>query len=90
MEVSGSVTRQQFRLLAAPMLGRHRTVYAFEWLPFVREEHRAAIEAEARAGGLTNYRIWEVAPDGSQRGVPARSFYFPIHFMEPPVRERSA
>ena len=35
MEVSGSVTRQQFRLLAAPMLGRHRTVYAFEWLPFV-------------------------------------------------------
>jgi CHASE1-domain containing sensor protein len=84
MEVSGSINRQQFRLLAAPMLGRHRSVYAFEWLPFVREEHRAGIEAEARAGGLTDYRIWETAPDGSQREAPARSFYVPIQFMEPP------
>ncbi len=84
MEVSGSVTRQQFRLLAAPMLGRHRTVYAFEWLPFVREEHRADVEAEARAGGLTDYRIWETGPDGAQRDVPSRPFYIPIHFMEPP------
>jgi len=84
MEVSGSVTRQQFRLLAAPMLKRHRSVYAFEWLPFVREEHRAEVEAEARAGGLTAYRIWETAPDGSRREAGARPFYVPIQFMEPP------
>ena len=84
MEVSGGLTRQQFRLLAAPMLGRHRSVYAFEWLPFVREEHRADVEAEARAGGLTNYGIWETGPDGSRREAPKRPFYVPIHFMEPP------
>ncbi len=84
MEVSGGLTRQQFRLLAAPMLGRHHSVYAFEWLPFVREEHRADVEAEARAGGLTNYGIWETGPDGSRREAPKRPFYVPIHFMEPP------
>ncbi len=84
MEVSGSLNRQQFRLLAAPMLGRHRSVYAFEWLPFVREEHRGDIEAEARASGLTDYRIWETAPDGSAREASPRPFYVPIQFMEPP------
>ncbi len=84
MEVSGSVNRQQFRLLSAPMLGRHRSVYAFEWLPFVREEHRADVEAEARAAGLTDYRIWETAPDGSRREASPRPFYVPIQFMEPP------
>src|SRR5262245_16887490 len=35
MEISGSMTREQFRLLAIPLLVRHRTVSAFEWLPFV-------------------------------------------------------
>ncbi len=84
MEVSGSLTRRQFRLLAAPMLKRHRAVYAFEWLPFVRDEHRASVEREARAAGLTNYRIWDTGPDGSPRKAEGRPYYVPIHFMEPP------
>ena len=33
--ISRSTTRQQFRLLAEPMLKRNRLVYAFEWLPIV-------------------------------------------------------
>ena len=84
MEVSGGLTRQQFRLLAAPMLKRHRTVQAFEWLPFVREEHRRDVEAEAREAGLTDYRLWEVAPDGASREAGSRPFYVPVHYMEPP------
>src|SRR5262245_12947076 len=35
IEISGSVTREQFRLLALPLLRRHRAVSAYEWLPFV-------------------------------------------------------
>ncbi len=84
MEISGSVTREQFRLLAMPLLGRHRSVPAFEWLPYVRAEHRLAVENEARAAGLTDYHFWETAPDGSRREVQPRPFYVPIHFMEPP------
>ena len=84
IEISGSVTREQFRLLAMPLLGRHRAVSAFEWMPFVREEHRAAVEAEARAAGLTDYRFWETAPDGTPQAAKSRPFYVPIHFMEPP------
>src|SRR5262249_53420895 len=70
--------------LAIPLLGRHRAVSAFEWLPFVREEGRFAAEAEARSAGLVDYRFWEIAPDGSQREAKPRAFYVPIHYMEPP------
>ncbi len=84
IEISGSVTREQFRLLALPLLGRHRAVSAFEWQPYVREENRPAVEAEARAAGLTDYGFWETAPDGSRREVRSRPFYLPIHYMEPP------
>jgi serine/threonine-protein kinase len=84
IEVSGSVTRQQFRLLTAPMFKRYRAVYAFEWLPFVREEHRPALESEARSAGLSDYRFWETGLDGKPRAAGRRPFYVPIQFMEPP------
>jgi serine/threonine-protein kinase len=76
-------TRRQFRLLTEPMLKRRRLVYAFEWLPLVRDPERAAYEAEARDAGLTNYRFWEVV-DGKPREAGRRASYVPIHFMEPP------
>ncbi|MGH9315652.1 MAG: CHASE domain-containing protein [Thermoanaerobaculia bacterium] len=84
LEASGHVTRRQFRLLTNPMLGRHRLVYALEWLPVVRESERFAYEAEARAAGLTDYRFWEAGPDGKPRKAGRRSYYVPIHYMEPP------
>jgi CHASE1-domain containing sensor protein len=76
-------TRRQFRLLTEPMLKRRRLVYAFEWLPLVRDPERAVYEAEARAAGLTNYRFWEIA-DGKPRDAGRRASYVPIHYMEPP------
>jgi CHASE1-domain containing sensor protein len=84
LEVSGRVNRKQFRLLADPMLRRHRIVYAFEWLPLVPESERPAYEAEAHASGLAGYRVWETGPDGKPRQAGGRPFYLPIHYMEPP------
>jgi len=83
LEASGEMTRRQFRLLAGPMLTRHQLVYAFEWLPVVRESERALYEEEARNAGLTNYRFWEIA-DGKPRAAGHRDSYVPIHYMEPP------
>ena len=84
VEISGGVTRDQFRLLAMPLLGRHRAVAAFEWMPWVREEHRRAFESEARAAGQTDYRFWDMGPDGKPRDSASRPFHLPVHFMEPP------
>jgi CHASE1-domain containing sensor protein len=84
LEASGGVSRRQFRLLANPMLQRHRTVYAFEWLPVVPQSERSAYEAEARAAGLSDYRFWEPGPDGKPREAGRRLSYVPVHYMEPP------
>ncbi len=79
----GTTTRRQFRVLAEPMLKRRRLVYAYEWLPVVRESERPAYEAEARDAGLSEYRFWELA-GGEPRIAGRRDFYVPIHYMEPP------
>jgi len=84
LEASSHVTRRQFRVLAPPMLLRHKYVYAFEWLPFVRESERSSYEAEARAAGLTDYRFWEAGPAGKPQEAGRRPYYVPIHYMEPP------
>ena len=84
LEASGHLTRQQFRLLANPMLTRRRLVYAFEWLPIVADSERSAYEAEARAAGLTEYRFWEAGPDGKPVEAGRRSIHVPIFYMEPP------
>ena len=81
---SDRVTRSQFRLLAYPMLVRNQEVYSFEWLPVVHESERASYEAEARAAHLTGYRFWEQGGDGKPAPVGRRSFYVPVHYMEPP------
>ena len=83
LEAAVETTRRQFRLLTGSMLVRHRLVYAFEWLPVVRESERALYEEEARNAGLTGYRFWEIA-DGKPREAGQRDFYVPIHYMEPP------
>jgi CHASE1-domain containing sensor protein len=80
----GDVNRSQFRTLAYPMLARNREVYAFEWLPVVRETDRARYEAEAKAEHLREYQFWELGPDGKPAPVGRRAFYVPIHYMEPP------
>jgi eukaryotic-like serine/threonine-protein kinase len=84
LQASEVVTRKQFRLLTSPMLKRHALVYAFEWLPLVRDPDRGAYEAEAREAGLTTYRFWQVGSDGKPREASRRESYLPIHFMEPP------
>ena len=84
LEAYGSVTRKQFQLSTEPLLRRHVHVYAFEWLPVVREGERGAMEGEARAAGLSAYHFWESGPDGSPRPSGRRGMYVPIHYMEPP------
>jgi serine/threonine-protein kinase len=84
LEASGNITRRQFRVVTFPMLGRHKFVYAFEWLPLVRDSERAGFETEARAGGQPDYRFWELGPDEKPREAGRRDTYVPVHYMEPP------
>ncbi|HWZ86042.1 MAG TPA: CHASE domain-containing protein [Thermoanaerobaculia bacterium] len=78
------VSREQFRLIAYPMLARNREVYAFEWLPFARQSERKTYEAEARAAHMTGFQFWEQGPEAKQIVAGSRAFYVPILYMEPP------
>ncbi len=84
LEVSAQPTRRQFQLLTDPMLQRHPLVYAFEWLPVVRQSERSLFESEARNAGLTDYRFWDAGPGGKPQEAGPRLTYVPIHYMEPP------
>jgi serine/threonine-protein kinase len=91
LESSGRVTRRQFHLVTDALLRpgtianrRPRLVYAFEWLPFVRDSERFFQEAEGRAAGLPEYRFWETGPDGKPREAGLRRYHVPIQYMEPP------
>jgi CHASE1-domain containing sensor protein len=84
LAASGDITRRQFRQVTFPMIFRHKFVYAFEWLPLVRDSERAAYEAEARAAGQPDYRFWEFGPDEKPREAGRRDSYVPVHYMEPP------
>jgi len=81
---SDNVNRNQFRLIAYPMLARNRSVYSFEWLPFARDSERRGYEAEANEAHMTGYHFWEKGPEGRPIIAGSRAFYVPIHFMEPP------
>jgi CHASE1-domain containing sensor protein len=84
LQAYGSVTRKQFQLSTEPLLGKHKHVYAFEWLPLVRESQRGALETEAKSAGLATYQFWESGPDGTPRPAGRRPLYVPIQYMEPP------
>jgi serine/threonine-protein kinase len=84
LEASGHITRRQFRLVTFPMIVRHKFVYAFEWLPLVRDSERADFESAARAAGQPDYRFWELGPDDKPREAGRRDTYVPVHYMEPP------
>jgi serine/threonine protein kinase/CHASE1-domain containing sensor protein len=80
---SESVSRLEFRLFTREILASHPSVYAFEWMPLVPDERRAALAAAARADGLDGFEITQ--KDASGRVVVAgrRPEYMPILFMEP-------
>ena len=68
-EASGRMTRRQIHLLTDPMLVRHRLVYAFEWLPFVRDPERI-LRGGGERRGPDGYRFWEIGP-GRKVASPA-------------------
>jgi CHASE1-domain containing sensor protein len=47
-ESSDEITRQDFDSFTGPLLARHPSILAFQWLPEVNDQNRARLEAEAR------------------------------------------
>jgi len=84
-EASEDVSRAEFERFARPALARHPGIRALEWIPIVPSRDRAAVEAAARADGLSTFEFRRQQPDGSMVRAPDRDEHLPILYMEPPL-----
>lgn len=99
-----AVSRGEFEGFTDRLLDRDKAIQNLSWVPLVRRDQRAQLEAEARADGLAGYRIRDARADGSVAPAGQRSEYLPIYYSterdrgariygidllsEPPIRDR--
>ncbi len=79
---SNRVDGDEFARFTRPFLQRHPMLHALEWAPRVDARERDAFEADARAQGLEDFSIRELA-EGRLRRAGARPSYFPVLRIEP-------
>ena len=79
---AGGMSRDEFGVLAAPLMQHHPGIQALEWAPRVRGRQRERLAAAAKREGLDGFAITERSPDGL---VPrSRQLeYFPVFYVEP-------
>ncbi len=89
-DASTEVTRAEFDAFLHHLIDQHPDIHGIEWLPRVTDQDRAAIEAKARAEGISDFQITE--EDRNRALVPAarRAEYFPVYFTVPFERNRRA
>ncbi len=84
------VTRREFKILVRESVRRHIGIQAMEWIPRVQDAERQQYEDCAIAGGLVDFRIVERDEKGRLNIAGTRAEYFPVYFVEPFDRNRSA
>jgi len=88
-EGSGDVPGTAFSRYAS-YLTNNPVVSAWEWVPVVAERDKARFEAQARAGGLPGFAIWQVGAGGGRNPAAGRPVFFPRFRIEPTDGNESA
>lgn len=89
-ETRPNLSREEFRQFVQGALARQPELHALAWTPVVGPSQRAAFEADARRDGLAEFRF--VVRDSSDRfaTAPKASEYFPVYYIEPLDKNRTA
>jgi len=82
LEANPDCRREAFTSFVRP-LARDSAVQAIEWVPRIRSNQRAEIEAEARRDGYPGFAIFERTEEGMTRPVGEREVYSPVLYVEP-------
>jgi PAS domain S-box-containing protein len=80
---SESVERAEFCVFVSPMLRRHPSIRALEWVTRVAESERESLEEAAVRDGLADFWVIEDDPQGVLIPAQPRKEYFPITYVEP-------
>ena len=77
------VDRNEFTVFAGPLLERHPTIQALEWVPRVPGQFRERYEKKAQAEGHEYFQFMERTTDGSLVRASERAEYYPVYYVEP-------
>jgi CHASE1-domain containing sensor protein/tRNA A-37 threonylcarbamoyl transferase component Bud32 len=80
---SDDVSREEFRTFARPIIERHPSIYAFEWMPLVNDADRDSLVETVRAEGFPEFRLQQKTVGGELMLADRRPDYLPILYMEP-------
>jgi CHASE1-domain containing sensor protein len=81
---SDRVSREEFGTFARPIIERHPSIYAFEWMPLVTDAARDSLVRAVRAQGFPEFRFQQrTLAGGDLMLADRRPDYFPILYMEP-------
>ena len=81
-ESSAAVSRSDFEAFTSPILAMHPYIQAFQWLPEVGPENRAALEAEGRAF-RPDFRFFRQDGEGRRVPLPAEARFHAIQYVTP-------
>ena len=82
-EAGVPVTDTRFEALAVPILARHPSLQALEWIPRIASDSRRAHEQRRRNDGLGDYAITEKSPTGEMVVAGDREWHYPVAFVVP-------
>lgn len=87
--VDEAVSREEFKYYVRAKL-RNISERAYEWIPKVNFDDKAAIEKQAHRDGISEFRIYEI--DSLMINIPAnnRSVYYPVLYVEPIMGNEAA
>jgi two-component system cell cycle sensor histidine kinase/response regulator CckA len=82
--LDGNVTRTEFQRATTRLEDRIRGAQAFEWVPFVSQENRAAMEAAAqRTYARRGFEFHHFDATGQPVRAPEQPFYYPVLYLQP-------
>ena len=82
-QAAKEVDRSEFRSFVKPLLDRHQSIQALEWIPRVPTSQREIYEKSAKRDGFPGFQIAERDTQGRMVRVRERDEYFPVYFVEP-------
>jgi CHASE1-domain containing sensor protein/tRNA A-37 threonylcarbamoyl transferase component Bud32 len=80
---SEDVSRAEFETFVRPIIERHPSIYAFEWMPLLAHDDRDHFVRTVRAEGFSQFHVQQRDPRGELMPSRAREDYLPILYMEP-------
>lgn len=89
-QASDKVTHSEFRTFVTPELQRYSSIQALEWIPRVSQEKRKQYEQEAQKAGYKDFRIKDRVKQGVMVPSKVRDEYFPVYYVEPFKRNKTA